>query len=330
MHCARQLLLLVSLARAAQASALGVLAAHHARFWELDSLEDYAWLPKTTNLAGLSAAVGAQAYLKKLWWERGARAKLRRYEDLDRMERLQKVGDGLVGCYAALVHRAATPPCTLAHGDFRLDNMFYFVQSGEIIDWRAIDWQFTGMQRAIVDVSYFLGLCLTLPAQTHPRLREGGANENELELAACHNRLLSGYAQALSFNGITVEGAKDSAGKDSNMVQYKADFVMGLLLAWATFLFGDAAETTATRASVGMCTQEELEEQVARVQGDESMESRMRQVHRVGLSRIGSAILAHENAVLALLRELSTNEALEQVHGEKPTSENEEEGGAKM
>ncbi len=47
----------------------------------------------------------------------------------------------------------ASGPVTFAHGDYRLDNMFF----GDDGDFAAIDWQISGIQSGLYDVAYFMG-----------------------------------------------------------------------------------------------------------------------------------------------------------------------------
>jgi thiamine kinase-like enzyme len=55
-----------------------------------------------------------------------------------------------------LLDALADPPRTIAHGDFRLDNVF-FGANGAIA---AIDWQISFRGRGIFDVAYFLSSCV--------------------------------------------------------------------------------------------------------------------------------------------------------------------------
>ena len=51
----------------------------------------------------------------------------------------------------------AAGPLSLAHGDFRLDNMFF----GDDEDFAVIDWQVSGIQSGLYDVAYFMGTSVT-------------------------------------------------------------------------------------------------------------------------------------------------------------------------
>jgi ecdysteroid kinase len=57
-----------------------------------------------------------------------------------------------------LLNALADPPHTIAHGDFRLDNIF-FGENG-VAPVAAIDWQISFRGRGIFDVAYFLSSCL--------------------------------------------------------------------------------------------------------------------------------------------------------------------------
>ena len=67
--------------------------------------------------------------------------------------------------YGALVARALTPDAprhfTLTHGDFRLDNMLFDVNGGAD-PLAVLDWQSPAIGVGAVDVSYFLGMALSI------------------------------------------------------------------------------------------------------------------------------------------------------------------------
>jgi hypothetical protein len=69
---------------------------------------------------------------------------------------------------------AATAPLTVAHGDYRLDNML-FGSGGDAPPLAVVDWQTTTTGAALADVSYFLGAGLLRDdrrAHEHDLLRE--------------------------------------------------------------------------------------------------------------------------------------------------------------
>jgi thiamine kinase-like enzyme len=76
------------------------------------------------------------------------------------------VCDTAVRNFGYLVKQLASPPVTVVHGDFRLDNMFK-----EESFWRVIDWQFVARARAAYDVAYFLGLNVS-PSLLHEHKAE--------------------------------------------------------------------------------------------------------------------------------------------------------------
>ena len=55
-------------------------------------------------------------------------------------------------CVAEHMGVLATGPLSFAHGDFRLDNMFF----GDDEDFAVIDWQVSGIQSGLYDVAYFM------------------------------------------------------------------------------------------------------------------------------------------------------------------------------
>ena len=55
----------------------------------------------------------------------------------------------------ALMNHLGSPPLTLVHGDYRLDNLF-FEGSGDELSLTAVDWQGVGCARGPLDVAYFI------------------------------------------------------------------------------------------------------------------------------------------------------------------------------
>ena len=64
---------------------------------------------------------------------------------------IRSLGENLAGHYREI----AKAPCTLSHGDYRLDNMF-FGQPGTEKELVVIDWQTNGIAVGMTDVAYFM------------------------------------------------------------------------------------------------------------------------------------------------------------------------------
>lgn len=123
------------------------LARSHARWWDT-APATHEWLPYTT--VGLERGGPVSGAFGRAW---------------SRVRQLVEPGayavlDAGVEQYVALLEEISTPPVTLTHGDFRLDNMFF--EEGEAAAEGPIvfDWQFACRTRGAYDLAYFLALDL--------------------------------------------------------------------------------------------------------------------------------------------------------------------------
>jgi hypothetical protein len=84
----------------------------------------------------------------------------------------------------------ATPPLTVVHGDFRMDNFFFGVEKGQepLI---AVDWQGALRGRATQDIGYFMSGSV--------RIEERRAHEREL-IGLWHQQLLEGGVTGYSLD----------------------------------------------------------------------------------------------------------------------------------
>ncbi len=124
------------------------LAKHHAEFWESDRFEgDLAWLPYGWDVPFPQAiAQGfAEAWPSCMEMFTG-----------DVSERIIKVGEKFPTVTGEMMELADSP-ITMAHGDFRLDNLFF--DNAEL---KVIDWQICIKTVGGYDVGYFLSQSLTI------------------------------------------------------------------------------------------------------------------------------------------------------------------------
>ncbi len=123
------------------------LADHHARYWDEASLDGAPWLRRLSDAARLDRFGDA---LRATWPVMRSRFA----DELD--DRVVDLGDRLDGLLPDLAAALSRPPCTLAHGDVRLDNMFFGQDRV-----RLCDWQLTDRSRGARDLAYFLTQSLT-------------------------------------------------------------------------------------------------------------------------------------------------------------------------
>jgi hypothetical protein len=123
------------------ALAVDRLAAHHGAFWTDDALAAMAWLPALDD----AQIVGAVQLAYQGGWQTLAPT----VTDLTSPE-IAALCARFPELIPRLMHDLAQPPWTLAHGDYRLDNMFF--DQGEIA---LCDWQLVCRARGPYDLAYF-------------------------------------------------------------------------------------------------------------------------------------------------------------------------------
>ena len=128
--------------------AIDRLADLHAGFWSDPSLTEASWLGRLAD----SPFPESIAFAFDQAWETVR----------DRYARLiPPVIDELGGRFSALLpeltQRLSEEPCTLSHGDYRVDNMFFY-DTGDLA---VCDWQLVDRSRGARDVAYFLTQSLT-------------------------------------------------------------------------------------------------------------------------------------------------------------------------
>ncbi|MDQ1521244.1 MAG: hypothetical protein QOI55_2317 [Actinomycetota bacterium] len=154
------------------------LAAHHAAFWADGELEQLPWLPWLDD----GPIVGAVQFAFQGGWQvieptvadltsPPIRALCERFPDL----------------IPGLMTELSQPPFTLAHGDYRLDNMFF--DGSELA---LCDWQLVCRARGPYDLAYFTTQSLTVEAR-----REWEPD------------LIARYADGLAAHGVSGYSAED-------------------------------------------------------------------------------------------------------------------------
>lgn len=171
-------------------AALAVLARFHAANWMDESLvADHPFIPPLNRAPRLRQA----AYVRNL---DDFRARFDGELSPAVLGRLQRAQDEL----PRLVDHLASPPWTVLHGDYRLDNVL-FRPSGELV---VLDHQMTMYGRAAVDVAYFLTTALDAT----------DVDEEEAMLRAYHDALVSAGVGSYDLDTLRsdVETSKDVLG----------------------------------------------------------------------------------------------------------------------
>jgi hypothetical protein len=135
--------------RARAAEVLTALADLHARHWDEAGLED------ATSLEPFAGSVLAEqiAAAVAAHWP-GVRTLFA--DELP--PAVTAAGDGLAAALPRIAEALSRPPMTLAHGDLRLDNVFFDESAGV----RLCDWQLAGRSRGARDLAYFVTQSLTV------------------------------------------------------------------------------------------------------------------------------------------------------------------------
>lgn len=162
-------------------------------------LEDLATAQRINQITGVSAdeaqlVLRSQADLHAHWWQQQSAPEIKELEEIngpsaagdDLVETLyaeawprfvasdvvempnkvRRFGDWLVGRVAATGKLLDPSPKTLIHGDFRLDNMLFDLQTKPPVCW-LLDWEDVAFGCAAIDLTWFLGGCLQLEASNH-------------------------------------------------------------------------------------------------------------------------------------------------------------------
>jgi hypothetical protein len=125
--------------------ALAHLALHHARWWGNPRLSQIAWLDP-----GIALVEGAMVQSYPQAWP----AALSLFGDRVPRE-IRDVLPTLGERICRLMKQIAEGPMTIAHGDYRLDNMF-FGRDGADYEIAVLDWQSPNQGWGAYDIAYFL------------------------------------------------------------------------------------------------------------------------------------------------------------------------------
>lgn len=157
---------------------LRALAVAHAGLWNASRLDSLFWLTRIDLFAGIT----------RILFLRNRRAFFERLGD-GLPDSIAGVAAWLEANDMALMRHLGSPPLTLMHGDYRLDNLFFSGPADEPTV-TAIDWQGVGRSRPAFDVAYFITSNLDADA----------AREAETGLVgAYHEELLSRGADGYAF-----------------------------------------------------------------------------------------------------------------------------------
>lgn len=152
------------------------LADFHAGFWNDPALVDNGWLGRLAD----SPLPESVAYSFEQAW-----ASVRdRFADRIPPE-IAVLGDRFAGLLPDLTARLSAAPYTLSHGDYRLDNIFFY-DTGDLA---VCDWQLVDRSRGGRDLAYFVTQSLT----------------SELR-AELERSLVERYVARLAANGVTDYG----------------------------------------------------------------------------------------------------------------------------
>ncbi len=131
-------------------AAVSALARHHAKFWNDPRLhgDDLAWLPFGSDAPIPEGVVQGFAAA----WEPFVE-----FIGPDLSPEVKAVGDWLPGAARDLLSVPEGGAVTIAHGDFRLDNLFF--DGGRTVT--ALDWQITTKNVGGYDFAYFVSQSLS-------------------------------------------------------------------------------------------------------------------------------------------------------------------------
>lgn len=184
------------------------LAALHAGFWNDAALARTEWIPHPDATPRSARAV----------YPSGRRRFAAEFGDV--LPRQFMLATDWVDTHLeAVLARLSRPPCTLLHGDCRLDNLLFDGDRVTAIDWQSLAWG-----RGVLDWAYFATGSLassideageqTLLAAYHAALVEGGVDDYPLD--ACRrdyalSKVLIAYGNVAATRFLDLEGERGRA-----------------------------------------------------------------------------------------------------------------------
>ena len=194
-------------------AALVGLAGHHARFWNGAGMENADFIPIVDgplNLAGQSIYEASLPGFKEVF------ASALRPEMVPHADAYTASHPGLLARFSAMPH-------TLAHFDYRADNLF-FEPDGTVV---VIDWQSISQGGGAADVAYFLSQNLSV--------EDRRAHEDDL---------LHAYHDALGSHGVT----------DYPYDQFFEDFRVGVMYGWIIPVFAVGSLDVSSERAMALWT----------------------------------------------------------------------------
>ncbi|MDQ1480038.1 MAG: hypothetical protein QOI44_899 [Actinomycetota bacterium] len=152
--------------------AIRTLANLHACFWDDSTLDDADWLLRL----GDDPYPGAVAFAYGTAWPR-----VQEFFPEQMTPAVQAFGDRYAEQIPALFAKLSEPPLVLAHGDWRLDNLF-FTPDDDVI---AVDWQLIDRSVGPRDLAYFATQSANAPDRAN------------------HDELFATYIGDLAARGVT-------------------------------------------------------------------------------------------------------------------------------
>lgn len=190
-------------------AALGQLARHHARWWQHPALDSTPWLGVGIDLVRGSMEQAYAASVEPF---------LRNFGDAFSSD-ITAVIPTLGASTLRLLDELADGPFTIAHGDYRADNMF-FGKPGSGYDVAVIDWQSPNKGWGPYDLAYFIcgSFATDLRKQHEATLRDeyyaaliaaGVTGYTRQHFDDDYARSLLAYLALFVINGATLDPAND-------------------------------------------------------------------------------------------------------------------------
>jgi hypothetical protein len=199
------------------AATVEALAAFHARFWGAKELDQLSWMPACNDP---TMKIGEMVYAASL---PGFQALFGHAIHAENESLVSRFGPNA----PQLLDRLAAMPTTIAHFDFRLDNLFFDTEPGGrgVV---MIDFQASSKGGFAFDLGYFLSQSLSV--------EDRRAHEDDL-LRAYHQRLVAGGVANYSFD------------------QLRTDYPVGVLYGWIIPVFAVGTLDSSSERAMGLWTE---------------------------------------------------------------------------